>query len=219
MLVAHLGDRSGGDVGDHDVGSDVEKVADQVATDLAHAGDADSSAGQHRGGIGVAPDRLGGGTQAAEDAVRRQHAAVARAAVRLGATGHVRRLPGDDVHVLAEGADVARGDVAAVERLHEAPVGPEQRLGLLGRRVADDDGLAATEVEAGDGGLVGHPAREREHVGERVRGRGVGVEAGAAQGGPEGRRVDRDDRTEAAGGIVGEDDLFMLEIVLEEVAG
>ena len=52
---------------------------------------------------------------------------------------------------------------------------------------------------------------------ERVGGRGVGVEAGAAEGGAEGGGVDGDDRLEAGGGVVGEDDLLVLGAELEDV--
>ena len=126
--------------------------------------------------VGLAPDLLGRGAHALEDAVRREHRAVAGAAVGDGAAGDEVALAGDVVHVLGVGPDVAGGEVAAVERLHEAAVGPQQRLGLELGRVADDDGLAAAEVEPGQRGLVGHAAREVEDVDDRVVGGGVGVE-------------------------------------------
>ena len=138
-----------------------------------------------------APRDLGRGAHALEDAVRREHRAVARAAVGDGAAGDEGALARDVVHVGRERADVARGVVATAERLHVPAVGAQQRLGLQARRVADDDGLAAAEVEARERGLVGHAAREVEDVAQRVGRRGVGVEAGAAEGGAEGGRVDR----------------------------
>jgi hypothetical protein len=122
-----------------------------------------------------------------------------------------------DVHVLGVGAHVARGVVAAADRLDEAAVGPQQRLVLVGRRVPDDHGLAAAEVEAGQRRLVRHPAREVEHVADRVGGRRVGVEAGAAQAGAEGGRVDRDDGPQPGGAVVAEDDLLVLGAELEDV--
>ena len=93
-----------------------------MAADLADAGDADRAAGQR----GLAPDRLGRGAHALEHAVRRQHRRVARAAVGDGAAGDEVALAGDDVHVLGVGADVAGGEVAAVQRLHEPAVGAQQ---------------------------------------------------------------------------------------------
>ena len=56
---------------------------------------------------------------------------------------HVAAFPGDDVHVLAAGAHVARGDVTAAEGGDEAAVGAQQGLGLHLGGVADDDRLAA----------------------------------------------------------------------------
>ncbi len=108
------------------------------------------------------------------------------------------RLPGDDVHVLAVGADVARGDVAAAQRLDEAAVRAEQRLGLVRGGIADDHGLAAAVVQAGHRVLVGHRAGQVQHVGQgRVLVR-VGVEAGPAERGAERGRVDGDDGPQPA---------------------
>ena len=170
-----------------------------MVADLADAGDADGAPGE-RGG---APRRLGGGAHALEHAVRREHRGVAGAALGDRAAGDEAALLGDDVHVLGVGADVAGGVVAPVQRLHEAAVGAQQRRGLLGARVADDHGLAAAEVEPGQGRLVGHPAGEVEHVAQRVGVAGVGVEAGAAERGAEGGGVDRDQGPEAAA-VVGQ---------------
>ena len=116
-------------------------------------------------------------------------------------------------------ADVAGGVVAAVQRLHEAAVGAQQRLGLEPGRVADDDGLAAAEVEAGQRRLVGHPAGEVEHVVEGVLLGGVGVEAGAAEGRAEGGGVDRDDRPEPGRLVVAEDDLLVAGGPSEDALG
>ena len=116
----------------------------------------------------ASPRRPRRGPHALEDAVRREDRGVAGAAVGRGPAGDERALPRDDVHVLDVGADVAGGVVAAADSLDEPAVGPQQRLGLVGRRVADDDGLAAAEVEPGARRLVGHRAGQVEHVGERV---------------------------------------------------
>ena len=117
----------------------------------------------------VRPDRvgepqrvLGGGAHALEDAVGGEHRGVAAAAVGLRAPVREPGLPGDDVEVGVVRADVARGQVAAAQRLDEPAVGAQQRLGLVGARVADDHGLAAAEVEPGEAVLVGHRPRERE---------------------------------------------------------
>ena len=74
-------------------------------------------------------------------------------------------VPGDDVHVLAVGAHVAGGDVAAAEGGDEPAVGAQQRLGLDLGGVADDDSLAAAVVQAGQCVLVGHGDRQAQHVG------------------------------------------------------
>src|SRR5690606_26269230 len=108
----------------------------------------------------------------------------------------------DQVHVGLRRADVLGGDVAAVQALDEAAVGPEERLAAQGRRVADDDRLATAQVVAADGVLVGHRPGEAAHVDERLLLGGVGVEAGPPERRPERRRVDGDDRPETGGGVV-----------------
>ena len=180
---------------------------------LADAGDPDRAAGE-RGG---APAGLRGGAHALEHAVRREHRAVARATLGDGAARHEAALLGDDVHVLGVGADVAGGVVAPAERLHEPPVGPQQRGRLVGERVAEDHRLAAAEVEPGHGRLVGHPARQVEHVAQGLRVAGVGVEPGAAERGAPGGGVDRDDRAQSAAVVGTGDDLLMPVEVVEQV--
>ena len=208
-------DRRGVDVGDHDRGAVLDQQAREVAADLADAGDADGAAGEVR----LAPGDLSRGPHALEDAVRREHGGVAGTAVLDGAPGDEVALAGDVVHVDAVGPHVARGVVATVERLDEAAVGPEEGFALQRRRVADDDGLAAAEVQAGQSGLVGHAPGEVEDVAERVVGAGVRVEARAAQRRPEGRGVDGDDRLQAGGGVVREDDLLVFGTQVEDVDG
>ena len=134
------------------------------------------------------------------------------------APGHEAALLGDDVHVLGVGAHVAGGVVAAVQRLHEAAVGAQQGGGLVGERVTDDDRLAAAEVEAGHGRLVGHPPGEVEHVTQGVGVAAVGVEAGATERRAAGGGVDRDQRAEAAALVGAGDDLFVpVELVEQAV--
>src|SRR3546814_19106462 len=65
-----------------------------------------------------------------------QHRGVAGPAVGNGAPSDVVALTGDLVHVDTERPDVAGRVVAAVERLHEATVGAQQRLVLDRLRVA-----------------------------------------------------------------------------------
>jgi hypothetical protein len=74
--------------------------------------------------------------------------------------------------------------------------------------IADDHGLAAAEVEAGERVLVGHAAGQVQHVLERLGLGGVRIEAGAAEGGAERGGVDRDDRAQTGGLVVAVDDLL-----------
>lgn len=131
------------------------------------------------------------------------------AAVLGRATGDELGLARHEVHVLDVGAHVAGGDVAAAQRLDEAAVGAEHRLVLVLVRVADDDGLAAAEVEAGERVLVGHAAGEVERVLQRRLLRGVGEEPGPAEGRAEGGGVDGDDRLQSGGAVVAQHDLLV----------
>ncbi len=115
----------------------------------------------------------------------------------------------DVLHVGRTGADVLRGDVAAAQRLDEAAVSPEQRLPVAPLVVADDDRLAAAEVDSCDGRLVRHSPREPERVGDGLVRTLVLPEAGAAEGWTQCRIMDGDDAEVSARGIVGEQQLLM----------
>ena len=158
-------DGGGVDVGDDDLGTIAEHELREVAADLADAGDADTPAAE----VGGAPAMASRRPHALVDAERRQHAGITGPAVGHAATGDVVGLQRDHVHVLDVRADVAGRDVAPPEAAHEAPVGPQQRFGLDGRRVTDDDGLAAAVIEPGHGVLVGHRLAQGQHVGQRRR--------------------------------------------------
>ena len=165
---------------------------------------------------GAAPGVLRGGAHGLEDAVRREHRAVAGAAVLGRAAGDEAGLLGDDVHVLRRRCRRRRrcsSGRRATRRCGRTPAAaPRSCRG----RVADDDGLAAAEVDAGAGGLVGHRRERASTSDERGVLAGVGVEAGAAEGGPEGRRVDGDDGAEPARAVLAEHDL-LVPCVLEVV--
>ena len=133
----------------------------------------------------------------------------AGAAVRHRPAGDVPALAGHDVHVLAVGADVARGDVAAAQRLDEPAVRAQQRLGLVPARVADDHRLPAPEVEPGQGVLVRHGAGEVEGVSQGRVLAGVGIEPGPAQRRAQGGRIDGDDGPQAGPGVLAEHDLLV----------
>ena len=117
----------------------------------------------------------------------------------------------DVFHVRGRGADVLGGDVASVERLDEAAVSPEERLPVLPPVVTDDDRLPTAEIDAGHGGLVGHPPGEPQRIGDGLIGVLVLPEAGAAQRRAKGGVVDRDDPEVAAGRIVREQELLVAE--------
>ncbi len=126
------------------------------------------------------------------------------------ASGDPPGLSCDHVHVLDVRTDVAGGDVATAERGHEASIGAQQRLGLVPVGVAEDDCLAAAEIQTGAGGLVGHSLGQSEGVEEGRVLVGIGVEPGPPEGRAEGCRVDRDDCAQSAGGVHAEDHLFVL---------
>ena len=115
--------------------------------------------------------------------MRRHRRRIARPA---GEAGDVVRLHVDVVHVRRARADVLRGDVAAAEALDEAAVRAEDHLAIGRLVVADDDRLAAAEVQAGDGVLVRHAAREAQRVDDRLLVGRVVPEARAAE-----RRAER----------------------------
>ncbi len=108
------------------------------------------------------------------------------------------------------GADILGRDIPAAERIHEAAVRAEELRRLVGRGIADDHGLAAAQVEARRGRLVGHVAGEPQHVGNRLV---LGCErphARAAERGAERRIVDRDDGREARIPKLAEDHLLVI---------
>ena len=76
-------------------------------------------------------------------------------------------------------------------------------------RIPDDDGLAAPVVQSREGVLVGHGGREPQRVGEGLVFAAIGIEAGAAQGGPQGRGIDGDDGLQPGPGVLAEGDLLM----------
>ena len=75
--------------------------------------------------------------------------------------------------------------------------------------IADDDRLAAAQAGLGDRRLVGHAAREAQHVEQRLVLRGVGQHAHAAQRRAERRVVDRDQRVQAGRLVAAARDLLV----------
>src|SRR6516225_2904173 len=125
--------RVAADVADDDLGTGINEVADQAVAYLSHPFDPDQAVLQ----ADRAPGVLDSGPHAVEHPDGGQHGGVAAATVQHRAAGDVAALARHDVHVRAVGADVTGGDVAAAQRLDEPAVRPQQRLGLVLRRVAD----------------------------------------------------------------------------------
>jgi hypothetical protein len=125
----------------------------------------------------------------------------------------------DVVHVIDRGADVLGRDVAAAERADEAAERAEQALGLVGLGVADEHRLAASEVEPRHRRLVGHAARQPEHVLERFLIGRIGPHPQAAQRGAECRVVNGHDGSQAAVLVLEKDDLLVAHALelLEEI--
>src|SRR5258706_1014215 len=121
----------------------------------------------------------------------------------------------DELQVADRRAGVLRRDVATAQRLHVAAVRAEDRLAIADLVVADDDALAAAEVQARDRGLVGHAARQPQAVDQRVAIIRVMPEPRAAERGAERRVVDGDDAAIPRRGLVHERYLLVL-VLLEQ---
>ena len=115
----------------------------------------------------------------------------------------------DELHVRGAGPHVFRRDVAAGQGFHMPSVRAEDRLPVVRVRIADDDALPAPEIQPGDGGLVGHAARQPEHVDQRFEIVLVAPHPSPAQGGAEHRVVDGDDAAIPGIGILPHADLLV----------
>ena len=199
------------DVGHPQLGAGVLEVPGQAETDLADALDGHAQALEVVAAEAVTHRRadadehpVGGGWRGI---------AVAAAAVEglaLTGAGHVAGALGHDLHLGHAGAGVGRGDVAPAELVDEVAHGLEQRLALAAARVADDHRLAAAQRQARQRGLVGHAARQAQHVAQGLLVAGVVPHAAAAEGRAEGGVVHGDDGLEAAGRVVAEDHLLVV---------
>ncbi len=190
--------------------------SDQAGTHLADAAHDDPAAGQVLGRVERGPHRLHGPPQPIGGGGRW----VAGTAQGARDPGDVRSLGEDDVHVRLGGPHVLGGDVAPAQAVQEPPVGPEQRLGLVGGRVAHDHGLAAAQVQARHRRLVGHAPGQAQHVLHGLVLGAVGVETGPPERRAEHRRVDGDDGPQTDRRVVADHNLlkFVAETV-EELHG
>jgi hypothetical protein len=117
----------------------------------------------------------------------------------------------DVLHVGRTGPDVLGGDVPAAEGLDESAMRPEHHLAVGALVVPHNDRLPPAQIDPRDRRLVGHAARQAERVGDRVVGRAVLPEAGAAERGAQRGIVDGDDPDVPAGGIVRQEHLLVSE--------
>ena len=147
--------------------------------------------------------------QALQGAIGGERGRIAGTAVHLVHAHHVFGLAVDVLHVVDVGPHVFGGDVAAAQRIHVAAEAAEQHLGLVHGAVADDHGLAAADVQAGQGVLVGHRAAQPQRVVQRQRAVGIGPHAHAAQRRAQHGAVDGDDGLQPGIRVVAEDDLFV----------
>src|SRR5687768_6169382 len=99
--------------------------------------------------------------------------------------GDVTGLHVHVVHVFRGCPYVLGSDVSSPETLNEPTVGAKNVLAIPRLVVADDDRLAAAEVETGNGVLVRHAAREAQRVGDRFFVTVIGPEPRPAKRGPQ----------------------------------
>src|SRR3954452_6871169 len=123
---------------------------------------------------------------------------------RFGKGDDVARLDPHLIHVVERRADVFAGQVLAAERIDEAPECPKQHLPAFAPLgLADHDDLAAAEVDARRGVLVGHPLAQPQCVFHRCEVVAVLPHPATTCGRAEHRRMDGQHRSQA--------DVFVLE--------
>ncbi len=115
---------------------------------------------------------------------------------------------GNLVHVGDLDADILGDDVATAEALDGAAHRAHHRGRLLGP-VGQDHRLAAAQRQSGQRRLVGHAARQPQHVGQRLGLGGIVPDPAAAKRGTEPRGMDRDDRLQPVTLVLGKHHLFV----------
>src|SRR5580765_3149508 len=130
-----------------------------------------------------------------EDADGGKRPWIARTACRQAAAEDVLGAFGDHVHVRLACADVRAGHEPAAERLHHVAVAMQEGAALvtLRNRRDGEDGLAAAQFEVCNCKLCRHPGREPHRIAEPVGRCLVDLQARAAGGRAELRRVHADE--------------------------
>ncbi len=190
------------DIGDNQLGAGSMQAARVVVTDIAESLHCNRQAFQRIASqvmldCGLRADKT---TQCGE---RRRIAAGAEA-------GDVFGLGGDMRHVGRAGADVFRRDVTAAQAFQGFAHGFEQGGCLGGFRIADNHAFAAADRQAGNRILVGHAARQAQHIVDGDGFAGVVPHAAATHGRAEVGVVDSDDAFEAGFFFGNEDHLFVV---------
>ncbi len=201
-IVHHALHALGVDVGHHELRARLVQLPGQIVAHVPRALHRDGLAGERIGAPVEASRRL----HRPEDTVRRHRRRVARLAREAGdVVGfHVHEL-----HVARARAHVLRRDVPATLHFHEPAVCAEDHLARLRAVVADDHGLAATEVQPRDGVLVSHPPRQSQRVDNGLFIGGVAPEARPAERGAERGAVYGDDPSVSRRRIAAEHELLV----------
>ena len=167
------------EVGHHEPGTSSREIAAQRQADIAQALHGDLEPG----GVASAEAKAGGGHH------RRHHPVGGhRERFLRGARGGrgVRRHPADHGQIVECRADIVGDDVAAAEAVDGPAEGLQQGRALVVLGIGKDHRLGAAIGQPADRRLVGHPARQPQHVGQRQRVVRVRVDAAAAEARTEG---------------------------------
>ncbi len=161
----------------------------------------------------VAIQFLQAGTDALERAIGGDRRRIAAAAMHLMHTDAIVGFLEHEFHVIDINTDIFGGDVAAIERFHEAAQSAKQRFRFIFAWIADDHRFAAAQVQTGHSGLVGHASRQAQHIIECILFGFIRPHAQTAQGRAQRSVVDGDDGLEAGVFVVAEHHLLMFGLI------
>ncbi|MNI62238.1 hypothetical protein D3C73_1175470 [compost metagenome] len=105
----------------------------------------------------AAESRLGRRLHSLVHTEGRSRGRVAGGAVGCGNPGNIISLLMDDIHIRFRGAYILSCNVTPVKSLYVSAEGAEHRLVFVFFRIANDDRLAAAEVQSGYRILISHP--------------------------------------------------------------